>query len=149
LTFVEAVGVGSLKIGGELDSIATGTPGDIDGGIEELRTNAPAAEVRIDVHGFNLRAETAPSLEVSEHHELAHPDDFAIQLGDEHITTTGCLDIGERRQVRRQVGGVFFPLLQRTIFQERDEAFYVAGGGAANNDGTHSEQYASRHQSHS
>ena len=110
------MGVSSLEIGGELDAIATGTLGGVDGGIEEPLTNAPSAEVRMDVHGFNFRAETAPSLEVTEHHELAHTDDLAIQLSYEDITAARRLYFGESCQVWVQVGGVFSPILQRTIF---------------------------------
>ena len=44
----------------------------------------PAAPVGMDVHGLDLGAHPAPRLEVAEHDQLAHADDLAVELGDEH-----------------------------------------------------------------
>ena len=80
MALVEPMSIVSLKIGRELDPITPCSLGGIDSGIQKLLTNAPPTEVRMDVHGLHFRTETSAPLEMSKHFELAHPNDFTVQL---------------------------------------------------------------------
>jgi len=45
-----------------------------------------------DVQRFHLRTATSTVLEVTEHHELAHPDDNPAEVGHQDVTAVHHLD---------------------------------------------------------
>jgi hypothetical protein len=124
VALVEPVGVRPLDVGGELDPVTACLLGCVDSSVQELFTDASTTEVRMDVHGFHFRAETASPLEVTEHHELAHSDYLAVRLSDEE-TVAGLLDLSQGRCIRGEVGGVFLPLLEGTVLEQRNQALDV------------------------
>ena len=64
--------------------------------------------VGMHVHRLDLGAETAPVLEVTEHDELADPDELTIQF--RHQDAARPLgDLGQRQPIRRQVGRILLP----------------------------------------
>jgi hypothetical protein len=80
------VGILTGTIGGQLDAVTAERPGSVDRLSHQGRADADAAVVGVHVHGLDLGAETAASLQVTEHDELADPHHLVAELGHQHGT---------------------------------------------------------------
>jgi hypothetical protein len=137
VTLIEAVGVGSLKIGGELHPITACPFGDIDRRLQKLLADAPSSEVWMNVHRLHLRTQAPAPLEVTKHDELAHSDDLAVELSDQNIASARSLDLGESAKIIPRVRWLLSLVLESAVLQEGDQSMHITLGGTPNDNGVH------------
>jgi hypothetical protein len=131
------MGVSPLEIGRELDAIAPGSSSGVHGSFQKLLTDALPPEVRVDMHGLHLGAQSSTTLEVTEHDQFAHSHDLTVQLGHENIAPAIRLNLGQGDQVGAQFGGVFLSIVQCTVGQQFDEALHITGSSAPDDNRFH------------
>ncbi len=71
---LEAVGIRTPEVGGELNSVAAYFSGNLNSGFQQLCAYSPGTEFGVHVHGFDLAAQSSEPLEVPEDHQLTHAD---------------------------------------------------------------------------
>src|SRR5271163_592098 len=71
VTKIEAMSIGTHLIARQLNAVTTSLSDPIDREFEQLTADTLGPEIRVDVEGLDLGAQTALGLEVTEHDHLA------------------------------------------------------------------------------
>jgi len=137
VTKIEAMSIGTHLIARQLNAVTTSLSDPIDREFEQLTADTLGPEIRVDVEGLDLGAQTALGLEVTEHDHLADTHDQSAGVGYEQIPVLRGLDLSQCDLVALEVLCILFPRRQRTQRQKLHDPGDVLGLGTSDREVRH------------
>jgi hypothetical protein len=103
---VEAVGVGTRRVGGQLYPVATQRAGPGDGLAQQGAAHPGSPVIGVHMDRLDFSTESAVRLQEAEDDELADPDDVTTESRHQHDAAAD-VDVAQRGLVRIEIMGIF------------------------------------------